>query len=111
MRPYQKKIFTINWLFFTVFLHVSCGPLPKEGLGWLSVSLNLTQTPKANYSRSNTESRLTEYIVVVPADLPFSFDGLSPVDVVDSALVNVSTASTQVTLPTATKLKLFSLSI
>jgi len=107
MRPYQKKIFTINWLFFTVFLHVSCGPLPKEGLGWLSVSLNLTQTPKANYSRSNTESRLTEYIVLVPAVLPFSFDGLSSSDVVDSALVNVSTASTQVTLPTATELKLF----
>jgi hypothetical protein len=111
MRHSLKGLCAIRWLFFIVILQVSCGPLPKEGSPWLSVSLNLSQTPKAKYSRSNTESRLTEYIVVVPADLPFSFDGLSPVDVVDSALVNVSTASTQVTLPTATKLKLFSLSI
>ena len=107
MRIAIKQLGSRCWLFTILFLQLSCGPLPKEGVQWINVSLELNSSPKPQFSRSNTASRQTEFIVVVDEALGFSSDGPSSSQVLDSAIVDLNTATTQVTLPASTGIKLF----
>ena len=75
--------------------------------GSTNVSLELNSSPEPQFSRSNTNSRQTEFIVVVDEALRFSSDGPSSSQVLDSAIVDLNTATTQVTLPASTGIKLF----
>jgi hypothetical protein len=107
MRTAIKQLGSRCWLFTIFLLQLSCGPLPKEGVQWVNVSLELNSSPKPQFLRSNTDSRQTEFIVIVDEALRFSSDGPSSSQVLDSAIVDLNTATTQVTLPASTGIKLF----
>jgi hypothetical protein len=107
MRTAIKQLGSRCWLFTIFLLQLSCGPLPKEGVQWVNVSLELNSSPKPQFLRSNTDSRQTEFIVIVDEALRFSSDGPSSSQVLDSAIVDLNTATAQVTLPASTGIKLF----
>lgn len=107
MRIAIKQLGSRCWLLTTFLLQLSCGPLPKEGVQWINVTLELNSSPKPQFSRSNTDSRQTEFIVVVDEALQFYSDGPNSSQVLDSAIVDLDTATTQVTLPASTGIKLF----
>jgi len=84
----------------------SCGPLPKEGHDWLTVSLNISTAASQRISRTGTENRRTEYVLAVESSIPFSASG-PPIDQVeDSNLVTLTNNTTTLSLPVGKSIKL-----
>ncbi|MEK9669303.1 MAG: hypothetical protein VW701_19315, partial [Deltaproteobacteria bacterium] len=74
----QKK--TIYLLLILAFFLSTCAPLPKEGEYKETVQVNLKLQHRSNFksTRTGSETRISEFLVLAQADTPFRLSGPLP---------------------------------